>query len=59
MPNIRSMLSAVLGPALRADPPPSPIPPDSTPDRLYFDVLRLSDTDAMWYYETRRWRGRD
>lgn len=59
MLNIRCMLSAVLHPALPADLPPPPIPPEAEPDRLHFDLLGLSDTDAMWYYEMRRWRGRD
>jgi hypothetical protein len=28
-------------------------------DRVDHDLTGLSDMDALWYYETRRWRGRD
>lgn len=59
MLNIRSILSTVLSPAPPTDIPPSPDPSDDWPDRIHFDLLGASDTDAMWYYEMRRWRGRD
>lgn len=59
MLNIRSILSAVLRPAPAADRPPLPISPENEPDRIHVDLRGLSDTDSMWYYETRRWRGRD
>lgn len=59
MLSIRSILSTVLHPAPVADPPPPPAAPEITTDRIHFDLLGLSDTDAMWYYEMRRWRGRD
>lgn len=59
MLNIRSKLSAVLSPVLQAALPPAPVLPEAESDRLTFDVIGLSDTDAIWYYETRRWRGRD
>ena len=58
MLSIRSILSTVLHPVPATDEPPPPVPPEATPDRIHFDLLGLSDMDAMWYYETRRWRGR-
>ncbi|QIG47237.1 hypothetical protein G5V57_05540 [Nordella sp. HKS 07] len=59
MLNIRSMLSAVLHPVHPADLPPPHVPPEEWPDRIDFDLQSASDTDAMWYYEMRKWRGRD
>jgi hypothetical protein len=35
------------------------MPHEGQPDRIYHDLIGLSDTDAMWYYELRKWRGRD
>jgi hypothetical protein len=37
----------------------APPPPESQPDRIHFDLIGLSDADAMWYYERRKWQGRD
>jgi hypothetical protein len=58
MTKIRTMLSAIVNPA-----PPKdallPASPEGQPDRIYHDLIGLSDTDAMWYYELRKWRGRD
>lgn len=58
MTNIRSLLSAIVNPA-----PPKdallPASPEGQVDRIYHDLIGLSDTDAMWYYELRKWRGRD
>lgn len=58
MTNIRAVLSAIVSPT-----PPKdallPAPPEAQPDRIYRDLIGLSDTDAMWYYELRKWRGRD
>lgn len=59
MLSIRSILSTVLHPMPVSDAPPPPAAPEITADRIHFDLLGLSDADAMWYYETRRWRGRD
>jgi hypothetical protein len=55
MTNIRTMLSAIVPPkdALL------PASPEGQADRIYHDLIGLSDTDAMWYYELRKWRGRD
>jgi hypothetical protein len=58
MTNIRAMLSAIVNSA-----PPKdallPASPEGQPDRIYHDLIGLSDNDAMWYYESRKWRGRD
>jgi hypothetical protein len=58
MANIREMLSSFLSPGLTKEMPP-PRPPEDLVDRLDHDVIGLSDIDAMWYYELRKWRGRD
>ena len=61
MANIRGMLSTLLSPGLAKEvvPPPPPTPPEDRNDRLDYDLIGLSDSDAMWYYEVRKWRGRD
>lgn len=59
MLNIRSIFSSVLNPVAPAVLSPLPVPPEDQPDRIEVDLVGLSDMDAMWYYETRRWRGRD
>ena len=59
MLNIRSIVSRVLSPAPPTALSPLPVPPEDQPDRIQIDLLGFSDTDAMWYYEMRRWRGRD
>lgn len=59
MLNIRSMLSTVLSPAPPATFPPPAAPSEAGFDRIHFDLMDVSDTDAMWYYEMRKWRGRD
>jgi hypothetical protein len=58
MTNIKTILSAILHPAFPKD-APLPIPPEGQADRIYHDLIGLSDTDAIWYYELRKWRGRD
>jgi hypothetical protein len=60
MANIMGMLSIFLTPgsAERTSPPPPRLPEDFR-DRLDHDLVGLSDSDAMWYYEIRKWRGRD
>jgi hypothetical protein len=32
---------------------------ESGADRIDHDLTGLSDMDALWYYEKRKWRGRD
>lgn len=59
MLSIRSLLSTVLHPAPATNLPSSSATPEVPNDRIHFDLLGVSDTDALWYYETRRWRGRD
>jgi hypothetical protein len=59
MTNIGRMLSDLLKtdpikPALPAA-PPLEVPRD----RIDYDLVGVSDADAMWYYERRMWRGRD
>jgi hypothetical protein len=58
MTNIRTMLSTILDPAFPKDAPLA-TPSEGQADRIYHDLIGLSDTDAMWYYELRKWRGRD
>jgi hypothetical protein len=58
MTNIRAMLSTILSPAFPRGRTPS-TPPEGQFDRIYHDLIGLSDTDAMWYYELRKWRGMD
>jgi hypothetical protein len=52
------MLSSFLSPGLTKETPP-PLPTEHLIDRLDHDLIGLSDADAMWYYERRKWRGRD
>lgn len=33
--------------------------PEGRTDRIERDLTGLSDIDAVWYYEMRKWRGRD
>jgi len=58
MPNIKSILSMIVNPAAPNE-ALLPASPEGQPDRIYHDLIGLSDTDAMWYYELRKWRGRD
>lgn len=55
---IREVLSRLLGTGSAIE-APSPLRPEARLDRLDHDVIGLSDSDAMWYYERRKWRGRD
>jgi len=59
MANITRILSGLLngGSAKRAPLLPGVL--DGPRDRIDHELAGLSDTDAMWYYERRRWRGRD
>jgi hypothetical protein len=58
MANIKDMLSTFVTPKFDGE-IPSPKLPGDFGDRLDHDLIGLSDNDAMWYYEVRRWRGRD
>jgi hypothetical protein len=58
MTNIKTALSTLLKGAFSKD-APLPASPEGQADRFYHDLIGLSDTDAMWYYELRKWRGRD
>jgi hypothetical protein len=58
MANIKTMLSTILNPGSPND-AHLPMPHEGQADRFYHDLIGLSDTDAMWYYELRKWRGRD
>jgi hypothetical protein len=58
MTNIKSMLFTVLS-SVSHHQEPARLPPEGVPDRIHHDLIGLSDADAMWYYERRRWRGRD
>jgi hypothetical protein len=58
MANIRAMLSTILSHALPKE-AILPALPEGQRDRIYHDLIGQSDTDAMWYYELRKWRGRD
>jgi hypothetical protein len=55
MANIKTLLSALLKPGSAKEPAPA----EGPLDRIHHDLIGLSDTDAMWYYERRKWRGRD
>jgi hypothetical protein len=59
MANITRILSGLLnsGSGKRAQLLPGLL--DGARDRIDHDLAGLSDTDAMWYYERRRWQGRD
>lgn len=58
MANIITTLSNLLNAAFSKE-APLPASPEGQADRIYHDLIGLSDTDAMWYYERRKWRGRD
>jgi hypothetical protein len=58
MTNIRTILSTILNPAFPKG-ASLPMPPEGEADRIQNDLIGLSDTDAVWYYELRKWRGRD
>lgn len=55
---IREVLSTLLGTG-SATGAQFPQRPEGRVDRLDRDVIGLSDSDAMWYYERRKWLGRD
>lgn len=59
MATIRGMISTFLIPGTAKEVAPPPKLPEDCIDRLDHDLIGLSDTDAMWYYELRKWRGRD
>lgn len=58
MTNLATILSTLLRPALPRD-AGSPRPPQDRPERIDHDLIGLSDMDAIGYYESRRWRGRN
>lgn len=58
MANIQTTLFTLLKPAFLQNAPLS-APVEGLPDRIDLDLIGLSDTDAMWYYERRKWQGRD
>jgi hypothetical protein len=55
MANIKALIASLLRPTLVREPTRS----EASFDRIYHDTIGLSDSDAMWYYERRKWRGRD
>jgi hypothetical protein len=57
MANIRTMLSTLLDTGFAKEAPPPPV--EGRLDRIDHDLIGLSDSDAIWYYERRNWRGRD
>ncbi|WP_119269982.1 hypothetical protein [Taklimakanibacter deserti] len=59
MANIQTLLSTLLGPGFAKEAARAPMPAEGRLDRIEHDLIGLSDTDAMWYYELRKWRGRD
>jgi hypothetical protein len=59
MTNLKTALSAVLGVRFSRERASSPTLADARFDRIDLDLIGASDTDAMWYYEMRKWRGRD
>jgi hypothetical protein len=66
MANIIGMISTLLAPGFHTEVPssfhtevPSSRPAEDFHDRLDHDLIGVSDSDAMWYYEMRKWRGRD
>ena len=56
MANIRSMLTNLLGNNSAKTVTP---PVNDRLDRIHYDLVGASEADSMWYYERRRWRGRD
>jgi hypothetical protein len=59
MANIREMISTFLAPGFAKEVVLPPKLAEDFTDRLDHDLIGLSDSDAMWYYELRKWRGRD
>ena len=59
MANIIGIISTLLSPESAERSLPPPRVPEDFADRLEYDLVGLSDSDAMWYYELRKWRGRD
>jgi hypothetical protein len=59
MANIKTLLSTLLGPGFAQEAAQAPVPAEGGLDRIDYDLIGLSDADAMWYYERRNWRGRD
>jgi hypothetical protein len=59
MTNLKTALSAILTSRFSKEKAPSPALTDRRFDRIDYDLTGASDTDAMWYYELRKWRGRD
>ena len=59
MANIKTFLATVLNPGFAREPKLPTTPAEGRFDRIDYDLIGLSDTDAMWYYEVRKWRGRD
>lgn len=58
MANIKSILLTMLSFVFHQH-EPAPLPAEGQPDRLHYDLIGLCDADAMWYYERRKWQGRD
>jgi hypothetical protein len=59
MTNIKTALFAILNAGSSKEEARSPALPDARFDRIHYDLIGASDADAMWYYELRKWRGRD
>ena len=58
MANLKSMLFSMFS-SVSHHHEPAPPPAEGQCDRIHHDLMGLSDADAMWYYERRKWRGRD
>ena len=56
---LKTALSAFLNSGGSKAKASSPALPDTRFDRIDYDLVGASDADAMWYYEVRKWRGRD
>jgi hypothetical protein len=50
---------SLLGSGFAKEVAQAPVSAEGRFDRIDHDLIGLSDTDAMWYYEVRKWRGRD
>jgi hypothetical protein len=59
MANIKTMLSTLLANGFAKEARPPLMPAEGLIDRIDYDLVGLSDTDAMWYFERRKWQGRD
>jgi hypothetical protein len=59
MANIKTLLSTLLRPGFAREAAQAPVLDEDRLDRIEYDLIGHSDTDAMWYYELRKWRGRD